>query len=51
MARIVQLLMPTQNIGFQFLALDGDGEILIGTLTQPKTGPVMTWQKVESHYK
>lgn len=52
MAKIVQILTPTTSIGYQLLALDSDGQLLIGTITtQRGGGPVVTWQIAVPQHK
>jgi hypothetical protein len=51
MAKIVQIVItPLHNLGFTLMALDSEGQILLGELHRPKEGPRVVWQRAAQEY-
>jgi hypothetical protein len=51
MAKIVQIIVAPPGCGLEVLALDEQGELLVGRLVGGSTAPKVTWQKAEPEYK
>jgi len=53
MAKIVQIVVaPLHNLGFTLMALDSEGQILLGELLhKPKEGPTVVWRRAAQESK
>jgi len=46
------VVAPLHNLGFTLMALDSEGQILLGELLhKPKQGPTVVWQRAAQESK